>query len=148
VKEPKISEKDSGTDYQGFLSSIRLIGMGLSSCKAELDREAYAHLENDNTSRKISADYDVTETADTYFEVASKYTLAVSSPQSPKCLTLECTFEAHFHCKPEFPAEFPKRFAGSELKILMWPYFRQFAQDITARMYITPIVVPLQNDNP
>jgi preprotein translocase subunit SecB len=62
---------------------------------------------------------------------------------SPPAIAVECTYVAHFHCDGcEVTREFAERFTQSELRLVVWPYFRQFVNDATARMAIQPIVIP------
>lgn len=79
------------------------------------------------------------------FNASAKLSLTMedkANPASPAVL-VECTYIAHFHCDGcEITKDLAERFTKSELRIVVWPYFRQFVNDATSRMAIQPIVIP------
>jgi preprotein translocase subunit SecB len=136
--------KHRADQYPNFLRGIKLIGLGLENCSANIEREAYFNLASKkNNTRTISADYTLVEAHEDSFDVSAKFTVAVEDKlKSSKALTIECVFVAHFHCT-EAPREFLERFTQSELRLVLWPFFREFVSDVTSRMAIPPLLVPL-----
>jgi len=79
-----------------------------------------------------------------FFDAEGRFELTVSSKEGDKpALAVECIFTAHIHAAEPVSKEFAKRFAESELWIVMLPYGRYFITDITTRMSIPPIMIPL-----
>jgi preprotein translocase subunit SecB len=79
-----------------------------------------------------------------YFDTTSTFRLTVRGARKEKALlTIECTLVSHFHTHGKVAADLAKRFAESDLELIIFPYFRQFVFDSTARMSIPPITVPL-----
>jgi hypothetical protein len=148
VPEKKISRtKHESVNYAEFLRGIKLVGLALSNCSASIDRLTYFELtgKKKNNTRTISAEYKLDEVEKDYFDVSARFTLTVEDKMKPsKALAVECVFAAHFHCTaPEVPREFADRFTQSELRLILWPYFREFVSGITAKMAIPALLIPL-----
>jgi hypothetical protein len=60
-----------------------------------------------------------------------------------EALRVKATFEGHFHGASPIQREHAERFVSSELRVVVWPYFRQFISDTTARMSVRPIFIPV-----
>jgi len=134
----------SGSTYARFLRELKLIGLGLSKCSVELNREGYADLRASKAStRKIAAEYKILEIGEDFFEAAGRFVLSISDGKQLRPLHIECQFDAHFHPPAPLDEELIRRFVSSELKLIIWPYFRQFVSDITGKMAIQPITIPL-----
>jgi preprotein translocase subunit SecB len=143
-REKKSSPASKKAAYDDFLKSVKLYSVVLDNTSAALNREAYwEHIKNDNLKRTIATEYLIENLSDVHFDVIAKYTLAIEHEESEtNLLTIDCTFVAHFHagnCK----SEWAKRFGKSEAKIIVWPYFRVFVSDITGKLSIPPITVPM-----
>ena len=133
-------------EYAEFLRGIRLIGLALASCSANLERGAYFELSGKKKStRNITADYELVEVQKEFFDVMAKFRLAVhDKSQTSKPLTIECSFAGHFHSSTsEVRRELADRFTQSELRLILWPYFRELVSNLTAKMSIPPILIPL-----
>ena len=62
-------------------------------------------------------------------------------------LSIGCVYQAHFHADDVIGnRELAKEFAQSEMRLILWPYFRQFAFETSARMSVPPITVPLTTE--
>lgn len=131
--------------YERFLRSVKPIGIGLVSVSSRLDREAYAHVmeQRDRGTRTISTDYKLVEVGDGYFDASARFSLSVAEPnKSTPALAIDCTHAAHFHCKT-CQRELAERFTSSELRLVLWPYFRELVSDLCGKMAIQPITIPL-----
>jgi preprotein translocase subunit SecB len=95
--------------------------------------------------RTILADYKLGDVRKDYFDVSARFRLTVEDKaKALTALAIECEFAGHFHCgASELPHEFADRFTQSELRVILWPYFREFVNDITGRMSIPPVLIPL-----
>jgi preprotein translocase subunit SecB len=132
--------------YALFLKGITLLGFGMQESRTTQDRAAYVRLsQGEKLGRRISTEYRTMEVEKTYFNASAKMSLVMEEKgsQSPPAVVVECTYVAHFHCDGcEITREFAERFTQSEMRLVVWPYFRQFVNDATARMAIQPIVIP------
>ena len=134
--------------YKDFLRSLDLITVGLKSCSASIDRASYFAPRGRKGKRKavnrFEADYKLNLTTDQYFEAQGEFKLTVSDlAKSPAALHIDFALEVHVHAKPPIQKEFAQRFTEAGLGTVLMPYARSFVTEITARMYIPPIVVPL-----
>jgi preprotein translocase subunit SecB len=94
--------------------------------------------------RLISTEYKLAVVDSGYFDATGKFSLAVAESQkATPALVIEGTYEAHFHCKAPSQKEMVDRFVASELRIIMWPYFRELVFDLCGKMSIPPITIPL-----
>jgi len=133
-------------DYTEFLRDIQLIALGLASCSAKLDRDLYFDVVSQKSNtRTISSSYELKDVQKEFFDVAARFSLQVQDKMKTSTpLLVECAFMAHFHCKArEVPRDFAARFSQSELRIVLWPYFREFVSDVTSKMAIPPLLIPL-----
>jgi preprotein translocase subunit SecB len=122
------------------------MAMGLNSFSCQLDRSAYLELrrKKQTPSRKITVSFEVTEVKPTYFDAIAKYALTEHNGQrKSRSLSIECVFGTHFHAPEPIDKGLAERFVNSFVGVLLWPYFRQFVIDSTARMAIRPITLPL-----
>jgi len=132
--------------YEAFLQTVRPIALGLVECVSKLDRATYAGFQGakDDSVRILSSEYELTELGKGCFDAAGTFTLAVAqTAKSEPALKVQCKFEAHFHCKAPLEKKLAERFVASELRLVLWPYFRELVSNITAKMAIQPITIPL-----
>jgi hypothetical protein len=141
--------------YTEFLRSLRIAALGLQRASANLDRAGLARLrtrekKKDNEVRKITGTYDLVSAYDDHFDLSASFQFSVSDRQSGETpLVIDCTFGAHFHGEKHLNRALAERFAQSEFRFVVWPFFRQFVYDTTARMSIPPLTLPLSvNDWP
>ena len=132
--------------YALFLKGIRLLGFGMLESHTKQDRAAYVELhEKNRLTRRISTEYRTMEIDKDFFNASAKLSLLMEDKKAPGALVVgvECTYVAHFHCDGcQITKELAERFTESELRLVVWPYFRQFVNDATSRMAIQPIVIP------
>ena len=130
--------------YEHFLKQLKLAGMGLEKCAAELDRNLYFNLDSDDIVREVAADYSLQALTAKAFTAIAQFRLFVRSAENRKhALSVECTYSVHFHLRKSFSEQQVSQFVETELRLITWPYFRQFINDLTARMAISPLLVPL-----
>jgi preprotein translocase subunit SecB len=93
--------------------------------------------------RVIDGDYRLDGVAETYFDVSATVNVAVRDKKDEStALSIECTYEGHFHGVPPVQRDLAERFVKSQLRVVLWPYVRQFVSDTTARMSIGPVFLP------
>jgi hypothetical protein len=150
VPKKKRSLSPSNTpDYEEFLRSVKLYSLALNEMSAKLDRDMYWGLrkKSDSLIREIETDYKPVDVKEDHFDIEAKLVLTIA-PKLTKStiLRIACTYSAHFHASVGCSGQAAERFAESEARIIIWPYFRQLVSDVTGRMYIPPITIPLALD--
>lgn len=139
----------AGTEaaYKRFRQGVTLYALGLDSLETKLNRESYTAAHADNASdvvREIKVTMSLKEASDNHFDVSGSFEIMVNTKAGDSLLRLVVHFSAHFHSEgKEAVDNHAGRFAQTEARLVFWPYFRQTVSDITARMYIAPITVPL-----
>jgi len=138
------------TSYEAFLRSIQPVILGLTSCNAEVDRQRYIALKSsDGDFRTLLSDYRSDNIGSNYFDMTAEFTVAIKAlnakkePEEKSYLHVRCAFYGHFHVKDKPSEKHVERFIDSEARIFFVPYMRQFIADMTARMAIQPVMIPL-----
>lgn len=136
--------------YEDFLKSLQLIALGLIRSSSELDLEAYLQAprgKGRNIGNTISTNYQLERLEKEFFESSAKLRLVMEDKKNNvKLLQIECVFLGHFHGKSLLEDGLAERFTDSEFRLVVLPYFRQFVHDLSARMSIPPILIPLCMD--
>jgi preprotein translocase subunit SecB len=138
------AEKKSAptTDYQAFIASLELYTIGLKESSCKIDRDEYwkkdeEHLNSYKLTSKLSS------IEQKHFDVRSTFTLEITDEKSKTALVrVVATFDLHFHASP-ITREFVEQFCDSEIRLIVMPFFREFVADVTARMHIPPVILPL-----
>ncbi len=130
------------SDYTLFLKTIEPIIISLVDSRFRVDREQYFNEESKRLSiawrcvpSKVKHDC-----FDAYATLIVK--LGSTKARSKPSVEINATFEMHFHGAKPINRAFVDRFADSEVRIVIWPYFREYVSNISARMHIPPIVLP------
>jgi hypothetical protein len=132
--------------YRKFLKEIVPIGVGLKEVNSRLDRDIYFALrkERGDSLRTISAEYNLVEAKGGYFESTGSFTLVAAHKKTGAIgLTIACAYVVHIHCKSPVDREMADRFTKGELRLILWPFFREFVFDLCGKMSIPPITIPL-----
>jgi preprotein translocase subunit SecB len=137
----------SDSQYDKFLESIEPFSVSLNSCSASIDRYRnwQARRKKLRPISHISADYEVEWVGEKAFDIIGKMAVTTEHPETnERILHIECAFETHFHRGAALiHKDYVSRFAQGELRVFIWPYFRQFIADITSKMGIAPIMIPI-----
>ncbi len=140
-------KKPNNKSYEQFLHDLKLLALGLNRSLCDLDRAAYYDRIDErrrNATANISATYRLVEVGDSFFDATATFTLKVQDEKTQTVpLTIECVFETHFHGKQPIDKALAKKVVSSELRVVIWPYFRQFVSDMTTRMAVPQVTVPL-----
>ena len=140
-----IAARDDSS-YLSFLQGLGSVIIGLKRCSADLDRTRYYELmdkRKKDRKRVIDGDYRLDKVTETYFDVSATVSVAVRDRKDDSnALSIECTYEGHFHGEPPVQRGLAERFVKSQLRVVLWPYVRQFVSDTTARMSINPVFLP------
>jgi hypothetical protein len=130
------------TEYDSFVQGLQLVGLGMKSCRGDLDREAL--FASKETAKIFVHKYRLTDFSDKAFDAEGNFELAISeSEEAAPAVKMECVFEVHFHGHGAILREHAERFVGSELRLILVPLARQFFFSLSGQMAIAPVVVPL-----
>lgn len=133
--------------YEEFVRELGAVAVALRSCSANLDRGLYFELREKrkkNIRRSLKPEFKLERVAKDYFDVLASIEVAIHDASSDhEALRVECAFEGHIHATPPLRKEYAERFATSDLRVVMWPYMRQMVSDMTMRMAILPIFLPI-----
>ena len=133
--------------YEQFVRDLKLVALGIISSSSQLDRSAYAkiHEGKRNPVRRVAARHKLERVSPDFFEASGAFKLTIQDREAKVTgLVIECVFETHVHGGKPIDKALAKRFTASDLPVIMWPFFRQFVFDMTARMSIPPIMLPLE----
>lgn len=146
---PRKKPRRTGTNkmrYEQVLKNITPIIIGLMSSSSRFDQVEYgqARLSKSGTLKNsISASYKLEHFEKAFFESRAKFKYTMENEEHGIApVTIECVFYGDFQSKSPLTKELAELFTTSEFRVIVWPYFRQFVQDMTARMSIPPAVVP------
>ena len=146
TKKKIVSSAGKKTSYDDFLKSVKLYAVVLEEMNAKLERKTYwKHIKDEGElKRTIGANYVVEDLANDHFDIIAAYDLTIQhDPSTTDLLAIKCVFSAHFHAAPDCSTELADKFANSEAKLIFWPYLRTFVSDMTGRLHIPPITVPI-----
>ena len=146
---PKL--KPSGKiSKNGFDEKVTLVGMGIKTCSSKLDRSAYfqiRRLRPKDEIRSISSSVYVEKCTDIAFDGVVKYAVRIEDRTHKGApVQIECAYQVHFHAPKGFRRQDAEAFVRSYLTIITWPYFREFVSDMSARMAIATLTLPLLPD--
>ena len=129
--------------YDSFLKSVKLIAVALDKAVAEIDRDLYWENAKDRV-REIGASYESANVKKDHFDVIARIEVKITKKgEKTNVLEINCRYSAQFHSGVGCSPETASKFAHSEAKIILWPYFRALVSDLTARMHIPPVIIPL-----
>ena len=126
--------------YRKILFGLELKNIFMTSCSCSINRINL----DPNMVIRISdeATFSITEKKE--IEVIQKYSLEARNQITKKrCLNIKCEYHIIYDSKEEFTQEFFDVFKKENLPINSWPFFRELVYNITARMYIPPLSLPL-----
>jgi len=142
----KIEKKAKGPalSYEDFLRSLQLNVISLKEASCRIDRIAYWKHKGRQLSYKMTAE--VGEIDDGFFDVQAKLDVTMSSSKpEEQIIRISATFDLHFHAEA-IPKSLVDKFCKSEVRLIVWPYFREYVSDVSSRMYIPPVILPLSNE--
>jgi hypothetical protein len=132
--------------YANFIRSLDLYGLSLAESRFKCDRERYLS----ERSHEIAFTWKAKRTPlsgnrkdKRAFNLWAELRLVVTAPKSDEAFfVLSAGFLLHIHSEV-IEAEHIERFCNSEVRILVWPYFREYVSNVCGRAHIPPITLPL-----
>jgi preprotein translocase subunit SecB len=127
--------------YTDFLKSLDVIFLSLAECEARIDRRRFF-----NTDERLAMDAHAewTRAGKDSFDVRATIVInTIPANKKDGSLMVKAVYLVHLHSKPPINEQHIRRFVQADLRILIWPYFREFIASTTARMHIPPITLPI-----
>jgi preprotein translocase subunit SecB len=128
--------------YQAFIASLDLYTIGLTEMSCKIQRDEYWKKDEEHVinyklrSKSVSIEQK-------HFDVRSTFMLDMTGEKSKSTvIRVEASFDLHFHASA-VSKEFVEKFCESEIRLIVMPYFRELVTDVTARMHIPPLILPL-----
>ena len=136
--KPKLAKGDSYTD---FVRSLELITIALTSSSTRIKRDEY--FEEKAPDLSVAMALKPKRLSRGHFDLQAEATVKLTRKRSDCLFDLSVTYELHFHARPPIDAKLVRRFADSDAHLVLWPYLREYVSDVSARMYVPPIVLPV-----
>lgn len=146
MQRKSVSLKSKPREYGNFLKGVKLYIIALDQVSSSINREKYWECteRKNGMTRTIEASYEALRVEGTSFDVVGRFEMRIlSTSDNSEVLKIACQYSTHFHASARVDERVANRFANAEAKIVLWPYFRQLVSDLSAQMYIPPIIVPL-----
>jgi len=138
------NSKSPTSDYAAFLRSLQLYVISLKESACAVDQKAY--WENKNRKLTYKMDAESIGIQESTFDVRTKVEVMMTGgKQKHNVLRISATFDLHFHAS-SIPKTLVDRFCNSDVRLIVWPYFREYVSDVSSRMYIPPVILPLSNE--
>jgi preprotein translocase subunit SecB len=133
-------ENISPDKYREILKGLNMESIYLLTSKSSVDKKSIAS--GLRISFRDEASFEKKE--DKIVEITHKYRLeATNRKLKKKVLNIECAFCLIYSFGEEFSADFFEVFKDINLPLNTWPFFREFVFNITSRMNIPPLTLPL-----
>lgn len=132
-----------------FIKSIKFAGIGLDRSTVSVDRELLARAREDDLPLEIEVtiNQSVLSHVSDHFVIGANFDLAQRSKGSDKkIVSIAATFSAKFNLTKAADEELVRAFAALEARLIFFPYLRHFVSDISYRMSIDTIVLPMTSE--
>jgi hypothetical protein len=132
-----------------FIRSVRFSGLGLDRCDAKVDRASLGVVREENSELEhlVNLRQHVLVHEDNYFVVSFDLELIQRLVNSDvKIVTINASFSGRFDLAAKASEEYVRAFANLEARLIFFPYVRHFVSDLTYRMSIDPIVLPMTSE--
>jgi preprotein translocase subunit SecB len=127
--------------YSKFLESLQPFTIALVHEAFRVDRVQYLEAEKEQISVRLVPRLE--QAGDGFFDArATLYLLITKAGEDRPLIRFTATYELHFHAS-HVTEENVERFVASELRIVIWPYFRELVNNASGRMHIPPIILPV-----
>jgi hypothetical protein len=137
MEKPKISPEE----YKRVIQGLDLKNISMQDSKASLNTEIKVPTEL-NISIKDEAEFKVRNDGEVL--IFHNYVVDARKPESKsKFIKLETTFLVKMTSKESFTQDFFDIYKNVSLHLNTWPYFREFVNQMTARMNVSPLTLPL-----
>ncbi len=140
-KEPSLSPKD----YKALLSKIELLDISqINSSSILIWEKVFLENNSDKTSKINITDSYSFRTENDFYLATAKWELKTNfEKEEDSFLEIKAVYNVILSKSSEVPKEFWSIYKKATLPLLVYPYFREFVQNISSRMNIPPLTLPL-----
>ena len=136
-----MAKRYSVAEYKRDLKNIRLERLFFVEFNSKLNIDELS--ESDSISMDSKNSVQVLENnEDNSFAIIDKYIFTGTSKKK-QVLEISMKIMAVFEYEKELSNDFFKKFENNVLKLITYPYVRQAVQDITQKMGLPPLVLPI-----
>jgi len=141
MNDKNIEKKNIAPElYRKILNGLELKNLYLTLCNSNIDRINISP----EATIKIDDEAMFTKSENKEIEVIHKYSIEAKNQTSKKkFLNIKCEYRLIFTSSEDFTEEFFEIFKKANLPINSWPFFRELVYNMTSRMYIPPLALPL-----
>jgi hypothetical protein len=137
----KSTKAGVGDRYSKFLNALDPVVIALIHSAFRIDREEYLRSENDEIALRLLPE--LIRMEGEHFDVRVSLSLFIRAAKSRKAIVrFSATYDLHFHGAFVTEANV-KAFVESDVRLIIWPYFREFVNNSSARMHVPPIILPV-----
>lgn len=136
------TEGMSPSDYKRILIKVQLREIALAACSVKTRLQCLP----DGETLKVFPGYNIRhDLLDDHTAMIYPSFNLVATPSTKKeyAISLQCTFRLTYYSQEELTLDFLEIFMKRNVPLNAWPYFREFVQNMTQRMNIPPLVLPL-----
>lgn len=140
-KKSKITKQK----YIEIIGKLKLNGLYLRSSNCNIDRDLLFKEKESGHIISIKDEAEMKTKEDDSVDILQTYCLEIQSREKKAnpIGRIECTFCLNYSPAGCFSPEFFEEFKKANLHINTWPFLREFVFNMTARMNIPPITLPL-----
>ena len=128
--------------YPSFLRSLDLFSISLTNSTFHADRDQYF----EHTKHELDVEWktDVAGRWEESFDVRVDIKIGISAPTAKQAFfLLNASYLLHVHAPAPLDYDHVKRFADSEVRLIVWPYAREYATSIFGRLHVPPAILPV-----
>lgn len=131
----------SPKQYSEYLNKVSLNSINTISFSASIDRKKLKPEIKPSVSVNDKYSLDIKSNST---KAIINYSLSVT-PENSKTviLSINISFEVLLDHQLNIPKTFWDIYKSATLPLIVWPYFREFVQNTTARMNVPPLTLPL-----
>jgi preprotein translocase subunit SecB len=128
--------------YASFLKSLEIFSISLTDSTFHGNRDEYF----ENRKHELDVDWraELAGEWEQAFDVRVNVTIKISPPKKGKdFFKLTAEYLLHVHAPAPLDRQHVKRFTGSEVRLIVWPYVREYATSLFGRMHVPPAILPV-----
>jgi preprotein translocase subunit SecB len=132
-----------------FIKSVKFTGIGLDKSNVFVNRDLLTKARDgeDPLEIELAIRQHVVAHEKDYFVVGADFDLTQRTKSSDdKIVSISATFSARFELTKPANESLLKAFAALEARLIFFPYLRHFVSDISYRMAIDTIVLPMTSE--
>lgn len=129
-------------EYNAILAQVELVEIALEECSAKIRKDRIVKSLKISIKDKISNKRE--EGSAHHTRITHSYELVASS-DSKRDFAIKITglFTVAYSAKVQLTEEFLDIFIERSVPMHTWPYFRELVQNLTQRMNVPPLTLPL-----